>query len=104
MNPDLEYLRQYDALTRGVGFAPLTGRTIIEVTGSDRVQILQSFTTNDVKRLSAGQGCEAFVTTTQGKTLGHIWIFCESDRHVIDTTLTPFTTAGVTRRCRWTCG
>lgn len=81
-----EFLQQYEALTRGVGFAPLAGRTIIEVTGSDRVQILQSFTTNDVKRLQPGQGCEAFVTSTQGKTLGHIWIFCEPNRHIIDAT------------------
>jgi folate-binding protein YgfZ len=81
-----EFLKQYEALTRGVGFAPLTGRTIIEVTGSDRVQILQSFTTNDVKRLQPGQGCEAFVTSTQGKTIGHIWIFSEPNRHIIDAT------------------
>src|SRR6185369_2794337 len=86
MTSDPEYVRQYEALTRGVGLARLTGRTIIKVTGADRVQILQSFTTNDVKRLRTGQGCEAFVTSTQGKTLGHIWIFCENDRHIIDTT------------------
>jgi folate-binding protein YgfZ len=86
MTPSPEYLQQYEAITRNVGFAPLMGRTIIEVTGSDRVQILQSFTTNDVKRLQPGQGCEAFVTNSQGKTLGHVWIFCESNRHVLDTT------------------
>jgi folate-binding protein YgfZ len=81
-----EFQQQYAALTRGVGFAPLAGRTIIQVTGSERVQFLQSFTTNDVKRLQPGQGCEAFVTSSQGKTLGHVWIFCESKRHILDTT------------------
>lgn len=86
MKPTLEQLAQYSALTQGVGFLPLTGRTIIEVTGPDRVQILQSFTTNDVKRLAPGQGCEAFVTSPQGKTLGHVFIFCEADKHVLDTT------------------
>jgi folate-binding protein YgfZ len=85
MTQSPEFVEQYEALTRGVGFAPLSGRTIIEVTGSDRVQILQSFTTNDVKRLQPGQGCEAFVTNSQGKTLGHVWIFCESNRHLLDT-------------------
>ena len=86
MTPSPEFLRQYEALTRNVGFTPLTGRTIIEVTGSDRIQILQNFTTNDVKRLQPGQGCEAFITNSQGKTIGHIWIFCEGNRHFLDTT------------------
>jgi tRNA-modifying protein YgfZ len=47
---------------------------------------LQSFTTNDVKRLSPSQGCEAFVTSPQGKTLAHILIFCKTNQHVLDTT------------------
>jgi len=81
-----EQLDQYQALTQRVGFVPLTGRTLIEVTGPDRGQILQSFTTNDVKRLTPGQGCEAFVTSPQGKTLGHLFIFCETDKHWIDAT------------------
>lgn len=86
MTSSPEFRRQYEALARGVGFVLLTDRTIIEVSGTDRIQILQSFTTNDVKRLQPGQGCEAFVTSTQGKTLGHLWIFCEANRHVMDTT------------------
>lgn len=86
MRPTTAQIDQYNALTQGVGFVPLTGRTIIEVTGPDRLQILQSFTTNDVKRLAPGQGCEAFVTSPQGKTLGHVFIFCEADQHVLDTT------------------
>jgi len=85
MNLTTEQLEQYEALRHGVGFVPLVGRSIVEVTGPDRLQILQSFTTNDVKRLSAGQGCEAFVTSPQGKTLGHIFIFCEDGKHIIDT-------------------
>ena len=77
---------QYEALTSGVGVAPLAGRAIIDVTGDDRSQILQSFTTNDIKQLSPGRGCEAFVTNTQGKTLGHVLIFCAADKYVFDTT------------------
>jgi folate-binding protein YgfZ len=47
---------------------------LIEVTGADRASFLHSFTTNDVKKLPAGRGCEAFVTSPQGKTLGHVLI------------------------------
>lgn len=86
MTPTPEFLGQYDALTRGVGFAQLLNRTILTVTGADRTQILQSFTTNDVKKLVAGSGCEAFVTSTQGKTLAHVLIFCEANQFIIDAT------------------
>ena len=79
-----EFLADYQALTAGCGFAELP-RTVIEVRGNDRTQFLQSFCTNDVKKLAHGQGCEAFVTSHQGKTLGHVFIFCESERLVIGT-------------------
>jgi tRNA-modifying protein YgfZ len=46
----------------------------IEITGADRVKFLQGFCTNDVKRLQAGQGCEAFITNVKGRILGHVWL------------------------------
>jgi tRNA-modifying protein YgfZ len=86
MKPTADFLAQYEALTAGVGISPLAGRTIIDVTGADRAQILQSFTTNDVMKLAPGRGCEAFVTNAQGKTIGHLLIFREAEKHVFDTT------------------
>src|SRR5262245_65977238 len=86
MKQTSEFLAQYEALTSGVGVSLHVGRTIIDVTGSDRMQFLQSFTTNDIKKLSLGRGCEAFVTSSQGKTLGHVLIFCEANNFVLDTT------------------
>jgi tRNA-modifying protein YgfZ len=86
MNLDPQFLAQYRALTEGVGVCELTGRTILQVTGSDRTQILQSFTTNDVRKLTPGRGCEAFVTNSQGKTLGHVLIFCEAGQYTLDST------------------
>src|SRR4051812_11488291 len=85
MTPSAEFLEQYRALTAGAGVAELPGRTIIAVTGDDRVSFLQSFTTNDVKKLTPGRGCEAFVTNSQGKTLGHVLIFCEPNQLILDT-------------------
>ena len=84
MTPTPEFLADYQALTAGCGFAELP-RTVIEVRGNDRTQFLQSFCTNDVKKLAPGQGCEAFVTNHQGKTVGHGFIFCEAERLVIGT-------------------
>jgi len=79
-----EFLADHQALTANCGFADLP-RTVIEVRGNDRVQFLHSFCTNDVKKLVSGQGCEAFITNHQGKTVGHVFIFCEAERLVIGT-------------------
>src|SRR5438445_9270919 len=86
MNASADFLTQYAALTQAAGLGLLADRTQLMVTGNDRVSFLQSFTTNDVKKLAPGCGCEAFVTSTQGKTLGQVLIFCEAKQHVIDTT------------------
>lgn len=84
MTPAPDFLADYQALTVGCGVAELP-RTVIDVRGNDRTHFLHSFCTNDVKRLAPGQGCEAFVTNHQGKTVGHGFIFCEADRLVMGT-------------------
>jgi tRNA-modifying protein YgfZ len=86
MTLDPQFLAQYTALNRGVGFASLAGRTILALTGSDRVSLLNAFCSNNVKTLHPGKGCEAFITSPQGKTLGHLLIFCEPDQLILDTT------------------
>jgi folate-binding protein YgfZ len=63
----------------------VSNRTEITATGADRVRILHGLCTNDVKALSPGRGCEAFITTLQGKTLGHVLLQVAADRIVLDT-------------------
>lgn len=75
---------QYAALTTGAGLCDLPDRTRIALTGNDRQKFLHNFCTNDVKRLAPGEGCEAFITSVQGKVLGHGHIFCENERLVFD--------------------
>lgn len=84
MPPSPEFVKQHAALTNAAGVARLD-RTLIAVTGADRTSFLHSFLTGDIKRLTPGSGCEAFVTSPQGKTLGHLVVFCEAERHVLDT-------------------
>jgi folate-binding protein YgfZ len=62
----------------------LGGRTQLELTGADRQKFLHSFCTNDVRNLKAGQSCEAFVPTIQGKIWGHIFVFAEESSLWID--------------------
>lgn len=76
---------EYQALTTGAGFVDFRGRTLIELTGADAASFLQGFCTNEVKRLNPGQGCEAFITSVQGKVLGHVIISREEERIVLET-------------------
>jgi folate-binding protein YgfZ len=55
-----------------VGLADRSDRTRIEITGPDRAKFLHNLTTNEIKRLDAGRGCETFVTSPQGKTIGYL--------------------------------
>lgn len=79
-NPDT-----YRAATTGVVFLDRSDRVRLAVTGPDRAKFLHNLTTNDVKRLPAGQGVEAFVTSPQGKTLGYVTLLAADDRVLVRT-------------------
>lgn len=53
-------------------------RSRFRVEGKDRATFLHNLTTNEVKARAVGSGCEAFVTSPQGKTLGYILL------HILD--------------------
>jgi folate-binding protein YgfZ len=78
------WLADYRALTAEVGYAPLE-RTQIEFTGKDRASFLHNLCTNEIKKLAVGSGCEAFVTSVQGKTVGHGFIFAGPESLIFDT-------------------
>ena len=62
-------LTSYHAAQDGVAWADRSERMRLEVGGRDRAKFLHNLTTNEVKRLPPGRGCETFVTSLQGKTL-----------------------------------
>lgn len=74
-----------EALRTGIGYCDLSGRTQIELTGADGAKVLHGLCTNDIKRLTPGGGCEAFLTNVQGKTTGYINVFCQDQSLIIDT-------------------
>ena len=74
--------QQYDALRRGGGFFALLGWSSVTITGRDRHSFLQSFCTNDVKRLTPGDACEAFILNVKGKIVGHGLVTCREDELV----------------------
>ena len=81
MSPDQE--ATFARLKSEVAYAELA-RTTIEVTGDDRARFLHNYCTNDINGLTPGNGCEAFFTSLQGKTLLHTFVFCHDDRFVLD--------------------
>jgi tRNA-modifying protein YgfZ len=62
------------------GLIDRSDRVRVEVSGPARARFLHNLTTNEVKRLPAGRGCEAFVTSLQGKTIGYVILLAADDR------------------------
>jgi folate-binding protein YgfZ len=67
----------------GAGWIDRSDRARVEVTGPDRAKFLHNLTTNEVKRLAVGRGCEAFVTSPQGKTIGYVLLHAAEDRILV---------------------
>ena len=79
-NPHAEYAR---AQSEAAVF-DLSSRAQIELTGRDRQKFLHNFCTNDIRVLTPGRGCEAFVTNVQGKVLGYVFAFAGEDALWLD--------------------
>ncbi|HEX7449317.1 MAG TPA: hypothetical protein VF306_17310, partial [Pirellulales bacterium] len=75
----------YAALTGAVGLVDLAQRTRIELTGDDRATFLHNLSTNEIKRLSVGSGCEAFLLNARGHVLAHVFVICRQHSLVIET-------------------
>ncbi|MGD9724239.1 MAG: folate-binding protein YgfZ [Pirellulales bacterium] len=86
MTPEpADWRDQYHALVSGAGLVDLGDRTQIEIAGADRAAWLHNLTTNEIRKLPAGAGCETFFTTVQGKMLAHALVFVGPESIVIDT-------------------
>lgn len=72
--------RAYHAADHSAVLAERSDRVRIELTGPDRAKVLHNLTTNDIKRLGPGRGCEAFLTSGQGRTLALLLVHAEDDR------------------------
>jgi folate-binding protein YgfZ len=75
----------YDAATRGLSLFDRGHRARLRIAGSDRARFLHNLCTNDVKRLEDGSGCEAFITSPQGKTLGFVTLLARADHILLRT-------------------
>jgi len=75
----------YDALRHGAAWLDLNSRGRLLVRGRDRVRLLHNVTSNDVKKMTPGSGCYAFLLSPQGRIQADCSIFCFDDHLLIDT-------------------
>jgi folate-binding protein YgfZ len=71
---------EFEAMAAHVGLVDRSDRVRLKITGPDRAKFLHNLTTNEIKRMAVGRGCEAFVTSPQGKTIGYMIILAADDR------------------------
>jgi tRNA-modifying protein YgfZ len=76
MMPDAD---KFDRITEHAGLFDRSDRCRLAVSGPDRAKFLNNLMTNDVKRLPVGKGCEAFVTSTQGRTIAFVIVLATED-------------------------
>jgi aminomethyltransferase len=75
----------YRALRHGAARLDLSSHGRIRVTGRDRARLLHSVTSNEVKKLTPGAGCYAFLLTPQGRIQADLNLLCFPDHFLIDT-------------------
>ena len=69
----------YDSLIAGTAIASLDDHFVISLTGEDRHAFLHNFCTADIKKLSVGSCCEAFVLNGKGKTMALVHVLAFAD-------------------------
>lgn len=75
----------YEALRGGVAWLDLSARGRIAVRGRDRARLLHAITSNEVKKMTPGTGCYAFLLNPQGRIQADLALFCFDDHFLIDT-------------------
>lgn len=76
---------EYEALVHHVGLVDCTARTQLELKGSDRAKFLHNLSTQEIRKLPAGSGGEAFLLDARGHVLGHVLVFSGPESLTIDT-------------------
>ena len=75
----------YEGLRTEAAWFDLSGRGLIRMTGEDRARLLHAMTTNDIQRLSPGQGCYAFFLNAQGRILADANVYTFENSFLLDT-------------------
>lgn len=63
--------------------APLPHWGLLRLTGSEQKSFLHGMISNEVNKLSSGQGSYNTLLTAKGKILADLWVFCQDDSLLI---------------------
>ena len=74
----------YEALRRGAALLDLAGRGQIVARGRDRARLLHNLSSNEVKKLTPGQGAYAFLLNPQGRIQADLDLFCFAEHFLLD--------------------
>ena len=72
-------VEEYRALQTGAGLADVSFLATLACAGADRAAFLHRLLTNDVQRLSPGQGCRAALLTPTAKVLAELLLLADPD-------------------------
>ena len=75
----------YQGLRHGAAWMDLSARGRIVARGRDRARLLHALTSNEVKKMTPGSGCYAFLLSPQGRIQADLYLFCFDDYFLIDT-------------------
>jgi tRNA-modifying protein YgfZ len=75
----------YEALRAGAAWLDLSARGRITARGRDRVRLLHNITSNEVKKMTPGSGCYAFLLNPQGRIQADLCLLSFADHFLIDT-------------------
>ena len=75
---------EHTALHDAVGILDFSFRSRLCLIGQDRVRFLHGQITNDVKKLRAGEGCYATITTAKGRMQSDLNVFVLPDELLLD--------------------
>jgi folate-binding protein YgfZ len=79
-----DWLAEHKALRETAGVMDLSGRSRLCLVGADRSRFLHGQITNDVKKLRAGEGCYAAITTAKGKMESDLNLFALAEELLLD--------------------
>jgi aminomethyltransferase len=75
----------YEALRHGAAWLDLSARGRIVARGRDRARLLHAITSNEIKKMTPGTGCYAFLLSPQGRIQADLCVFCFDDHFLLDT-------------------
>jgi folate-binding protein YgfZ len=66
---------EYSRVREGAGLFDVSERGKVELTGTEAAFFLHNVSTNDIKELPVGAGCETFLTTNKARIVSHLYVY-----------------------------